>query len=126
MNEPPFMIDGARVLEFAALEGAIDRSGPTSSVFGGMPVHLHDIAAVAIAQDLVEDGVFLVLCNDEWVTITSARFGDGLAARKAAEEALPMIRGRWREYRGLTAEERKELETTRAFLRELAQQFPNE
>jgi hypothetical protein len=74
----------------------------------------------------VEEGVFLVLCNDEWVTITSARFAGAQAARLSAEEALPMIRGRWQEYRGLTPEERKELETTRAFLRELAQQYPDE
>jgi len=130
MSEPPFMIDGARVIEFAQLGGTLDpaaeRSGPLSSVFGGVPVHLHDIEGVAIAQDLVEDGVFLVLCNDEWVTITAARFGDAQGARASAEEALPMIRGRWREYRELTPEEGKELETTRAFLRELADQFPNE
>ena len=126
MNEPPFMIDGARVLQFATLEEAIERSGPTSAVFGGMPVHLHDIAGVTIAEDLVEDGVFLVLCNDEWVSMTSERFGDAGSARTSAEEALPMTRGRWREYRELTPEERKELETTRAFLRELAQQYPNE
>jgi len=126
MTEPPFMIDGARVLRFAILDEAIERSGPTSTVFGGMPVHLHDIAGVAVAEDLVEEGVFLVLCNDEWVSLTSARFGDVREARACAEDALPMTRGRWREYRDLTPEERKELETTRAFLRELAQQYPNE
>jgi hypothetical protein len=120
------MIDGARVLEFAILDGELDRSGPTSTVFGGMPVHLHDIGGVAIAEDLVEEGVFLVLCNDEWVSMTSARFGDARTARTSAEEGLPTTRGRWREYRELTPEERKELETTRAFLRELAQQYPNE
>ena len=130
MSEPPFMIDGARVVAFALLGGSMDpaggRSAPASSVLGGVPVHLHDIEGVAIAQDLVEDGVFLVLCNDEWVTITAARFGDAAEARKSAEEALPMIRGRWREYRELTPEERKELATTTAFLEELARQFPNE
>ena len=130
MSEPPFMIDGARVVAFALLGGSLDpalaRSGAASSVFGGVPVHLHDIEGVAIAQDLVEDGVFLVLCNDEWVTITAARFGDVAGARASAEEALPMIRGRWQEYRELTPDERREVETTTAFLRELAQQFPNE
>lgn len=130
MNEPPFMIDGARVIEFASLgatpDPAMGRSGPLSSVFGGVPVHLHDIEGVAIVEDLVEDGVFLILCNDEWVTITAARFGDARDARASAEEALPMVRGQWREYRDLTPEERKELDTTRAFLRELAQQNPNE
>lgn len=130
MSEPPFMIDGARVVAFAQLGGATDAgsagSGASVGVFGGVPVHLHDIEGVAIAQDLVEDGFFLVLCNDEWVTITAARFGDAGDARTSAEEALPMVRGRWREFRELTTEERKEVETTRAFLRELAQQYPNE
>jgi hypothetical protein len=126
MNEPPFMIDGARVLAFAMLDEAMGRSGPASTVFGGIPLHLHDIAGVAVAQDLVDDGVFLVLCNDEWVSMTSARFGDAPGAKASAEEALPGIRDRWQEYRDLTPEERKELETTGAFLRELAQQFPNE
>jgi hypothetical protein len=126
MTEPPFMIDGARVLEFATLDEAVERSGPTSTVFGGMPVHLHDIAGVAVVQDLVEDGVFLILCNDEWVSMTSARFADAPGAKASAEEALPVLRGRWQAYRDLTPEERKELETTRAFLRELAQEYPDE
>lgn len=123
------MIDGARVLAFALLGGATDPSvgsNASAGVFGGVPVHLHDVEGIAIAQDLVEEGVFLVLCNDDWVTITAARFGDAHAARASAEEALPMVRGRWREFRELTPQERKELETTQAFLRELAQQYPIE
>ena len=123
------MIDGARVLAFALLGGATDPSvgsNASAGVFGGVPVHLHDVEGIAIAQDLVEEGVFLVLCNDDWVTITGARFGDAEAARASAEEALPMVRGRWREFRELTPQERKELETTQAFLRELAQQYPIE
>ena len=125
MNEPPFMLDGARVVEFAIFAAPTEGAARTSTFFGGVPVHLEDVAGVAIAEDLVAEGVFLLLCNDEWTCLTAARFGDVAGARASAEDAFPALSSHWSVYRDLTDEERKEFETTRAFLRELAEQYPD-
>ena len=117
MEEPPFMLDGARVLEYAAVSPGGGKH--LSVIVGGVSLDNSNVSRVVIAEDLVEGGVFLMHCNEEWSTVAAGNYPDPGEARRSADK---MYQGElaWRRFRELTGEERKEVETTRAFLRELA------
>ncbi|HUL57264.1 MAG TPA: hypothetical protein VLT60_09705 [Usitatibacter sp.] len=117
MSEPEFMLDGARVLLFALLDAS---RGPYSTVVNGMPLDASIVTRLVIAEDLVEGGVFLLHCNSDWETVAASRFPDAGAAQEASLSAYESAAPQWRAYRDLTEEELRQVETTRAFLRELA------
>lgn len=124
MEEPPFLIDGTRVVEYAEVDASRLAGKHVSVVVSG--VALGDtLRAVAIAEDLVKDGVFALHCNDRWETVAAERFLEAEAARAAVERAYGMALP-WQPYRELTAKERSEVDTTRAFLREIAAEFPEQ
>ncbi|HLX23198.1 MAG TPA: hypothetical protein VKR38_07635 [Usitatibacter sp.] len=116
-DPPQFMIDGARVLRFAFLDAS---RGPYSTVVNGMPVDGSIVTRLVIAEDLVEDGVYLLHCNRDWDTVAASHFGDAGDAQRSADSAYESATPRWVEYRDLTDEEKRQVETTRAFLKELA------
>ena len=126
MEEPPLMLDGARVLEYAELDRTVAPTGRISVSVGGAPVDLNSVAGVAIAENLVDGGVFLLHCNDRWETLAAGHYPDPDAARRSAEEAYSGLSMRWKPYHELSAEESAEVESTRKFLRELAADFPNQ
>lgn len=126
MEEPPLMLDGARVLEYAELDRTIAPTGRISISVGGAPVDLNSVAGIAIAENLVEGGVFLLHCNERWETLAAGHYADHDAARRSAEEAYSGLSMRWKPYHDLSPEESAEVETTRKFLRELAADFPNQ
>lgn len=115
MDEPPFLIDGARVLAYASVGGV-----RAQGVAGGVAVD--QVAAVAVTHDLAGGAVFLLHCNDRWETLAAEPHGSPEAAQEAARTHYPGIG--WRAYRELTQAERAEIETTRAFLRDLTRDFP--
>ena len=115
MDEPPFLIDGARVLVYAGL----DADGG-HAVVGG--VALEAATAVAIAESLADGTTFLVYCNASWETLAAEAHADVASARRAVRAQLPSLA--WRDYRALSEAEAAEVETTRAFLQELARDFP--
>jgi hypothetical protein len=117
MDEPPILLDGARALEYAILDAG------TRGVVGGVPLGFDAVSRLVIAENLVEAGVFLIHCNDEWSTVIGESYADAQSARIAAGESY---RGRigWIRYRDLTAQEAREVETTRAFLREITAEYP--
>jgi hypothetical protein len=126
MEEPPMMLDGARVIEYAALEQGPSRSGHASVVVEGISLDLETVRGLVIAEDLVRGGVFLIHCNRDWETVAVGHHADLQAARASADYAYSAIAPRWTPYRELSAEERAEVESTRAFLREISQQFPED
>lgn len=124
MEEPPFLIDGTRVLEYAEVDAAALAGKRVSVVVSG--VALGDtLRCVAIAEDLVKDGAFALHCNDRWETVAAERFLERDAARAAVERVYGMALP-WQPYRALTATEQSEVDTTRAFLREIAAEFPEQ
>lgn len=116
--EPPPILDGARVLEYAPFDAAI-ASSRASAVVGGIAVDLQNVAGLVIVEDLANGSVFLLHCSGDWETVTAATVADPPAARALAETSFPGAGRLWRKYRELTAEERAEVESTRRFLREL-------
>jgi len=117
MDEPEFMLDGARVLRFALLDAA---RGPFSTVVNGLALDSSIVTRLVIAEDLVEGGVHLLHCNSDWETVAANHFASADEAQAAAISAYESASPRWRAYRDLTEEELRQVETTRAFLRELA------
>ena len=118
MDEPPVMLDGARVLEYAAVEPG--GKSHVSVVVGGVSLDTATVTRLVIAENLVDGGVFLMHCNDDWNTVAAGQHREAAAARRSAEAAYRGISLSWRPFRALTPEEAKEVETTRAFLREIA------
>ena len=115
-TEPPIILDGARVVEFAAFDEPLLQAG-ASAIVGGVAVD--SAAGLALVEDLARGGLFLLACNPEWETLAAVDVADGPAAKAQAEVSFPGVARLWREYREPTAEERAELESTRRFLREL-------
>lgn len=123
MNEPPLLLDGARVVEYALLD-ADPPAGRKSVVAEGVPFTLDTVSRLVIAEDLVTGGVYLLHCSPEWETLVAGRYADVESARKSAQAVYTGIDVRWTPYRELTPAEAAEVETTRAFLKEIITEFP--
>lgn len=116
MQEPEFLLDGARVLRYSMLEA----QGGYRAVVEGIPVDDRSVSRLVIAEDLVEAGVYLLHCNSDWETVAASRFADADAAERGAAAAYSGVTPRWTAYRALTEEEERQVRTTREFLREIA------
>lgn len=125
MEEPPFLIDGTRVLEFAILDYATLAATQASVVVSGVALDFNTLRGVAICENLVKDGVFAVHCNERWETVAADRYPQLDAARSGVDAVYGMALP-WQPYRDLSPQERSQLETTRAFLKELAAEFPEQ
>ncbi len=121
MEEPPILLDGARVLEFATLDSPANRARRFSTIAGGVPVALDSVSRLVIAQNLVEDAVFLMHCEPDWTSVVVQNFPDVETARKAANAAYAELDVPWTKLHELTPAEEREVATTRAFLREIAE-----
>lgn len=124
MDEPPVLIDGTRVLAYAILDERARKSPGFRALAAGMPLDGGAVARLIVAENLVEDGVFLIHCDDEWGTVVAETFPDREAAQAAARETCTGVAIEWTSFRDLTDQERREVEITRNFLREIAAEFP--
>ena len=118
MDEPPFIIDGARVLAHAALPSA--GTAPAHAVAGGIPVE--GAAGVAVVESLAEGATFLLYCDAEWATLGAEQHGDAASAQRTVQASFPALE--WKPFRALSESEEAQLRTTREFLRDLARDFP--
>jgi hypothetical protein len=116
VDEPPFLIDGARVLEYSALG-----TKPLAAMASGITL---DARGVAVTENLSDGSIFLLFCDEHWQTLAAEGHVDAESARRAAKAQFPQMQ--WQSYRPLTAEESAEIESTREFLRELVRGFPGE
>jgi hypothetical protein len=124
--EPPFLLDGTRVLRYASIDTSTPPAQMAGVVAGGVPIDLSIVTRLAITEDLVNPGVFLLHCNDDWETVAAENYSDADAAQGTASEAYRAVPLTWCSYRPLTGSEQAEVETTRAFLREIATELPDE
>ena len=118
-DEPPFLLDGARVLAFARVTRDASSPRHASAVAGGTPVDLDTVTRVVIAQSLADDAVYLQLCNDRWETFAAEAHADADHARRWCESLFRGVALEWSDFRALTDEELAEIASTTAFLREL-------
>ena len=119
MDEPPVVLDGARVLEYASFDDAVRSNRGASAVMGGVAVDLTTVSGLAIVEGLARGELFLLHCTERWETMAAGEFADVATAKSESETAYPGVSRLWRPYRALTKEESAEVESTRAFLREL-------
>ncbi len=118
-NEPPFLLDGARVACYAILGDAAMRRG-FSFVAGGVSISPASVSRMVVTENLLDETRFLLHCNEHWETVAAAPVPDVEAAKAAAAQAYEGIDIPWTTYRPLTDAERREMQTTTEFLRELA------
>ncbi len=117
-GSPPLLLDVARVLRYVVFPRAERAQDRVSAVVGGVAVDSDTLAALVIAENLAGEDTFLIACNRDWDTMAASSHLDVAQAEAAARSGCgrPLA---WTEFRELTEEERREVETTRAFLREL-------
>lgn len=119
LGEPPFVLDAARVLRYAALDPG-PRGWRSSVVVNGVPMDGANLAGIAIAEALLDGMIFLLHCNERWETVSATVLPEMEAAEREAATTYGDALPGWTEYRPLTEAERSEIQTTRAFLRDLA------
>jgi hypothetical protein len=120
LEEPPFLLDGARVLRYAFLDMAAHAGEGSGVVIDGIALDLNTVRRVVVAQNLADDAVFVMHCNDEWHTVAAATYPDVATAEASAAAAYGALAPEWVKFRELSEEEAREVATTRAFLREIA------
>lgn len=119
LEEPPFVLDAARVVRYATLDFSAAGS-PPSFVVNGVPLDVVNLAGVAIVEALLDGTVFLLHCNDRWETVSATPHSDVASAERAAAATYGAVLPKWTDYRALTDEEQREIQTTRSFLQDLA------
>lgn len=119
LEEPPFVLDAARVVRYAVLDLAAPGL-PPSFVVNGVPLDRNNLGAVAVAEALLDGTVFLLHCNERWETLSACPYPDVASASEAAMATYGAALTAWKEYRALTEEEQREIQTTRSFLQDLA------
>jgi hypothetical protein len=120
VEEPPFLLDGALVLRYAILDVAAHSGESAGVVIDGIALDLNTVRRVVVAQNLVDDAVFVMHCNEEWQTVAAATYPDIATAEASAAAAYGALAPEWVRFRELSLEEAREVATTRAFLREIA------
>jgi hypothetical protein len=120
LEEPPFLLDAALVLRYAFLDVAAHSGEGAGVVIDGVALDLNMVRRVVVAQNLVDDAVFVMHCNDEWHTVAAATYPDVATAQASAAVAYGALAPEWVKFRELSEEEAREVATTRAFLREIA------
>lgn len=126
MGEPPLLMDGTRVVEYAVLDPGVHGAGRISVSVGGVPVDPASVRGVALTEALAEGGFFVLHCNERWETLAAGHYSQLADARASAESAYGGIASGWTKFHELSPEESAEVETTRKFLRELAADFPDQ
>jgi hypothetical protein len=116
--EPPFVLDGARVVLHAILGDEAARRG-YSFVVGGVTVDPHSVTRLVVSESLLDQAIFLLHCNEHWETVAAGAAPDVEAAKATAAQAYEGLEIAWTPFRELTAAEREEMATTARFLREL-------
>ena len=119
MREPEFLLDAARVVRYAALE---PRDRGYSAIAGGVPVDQENVVALAVVERLVDGRVFLLHCNRDWETVVATPHGDVADAERSGRELYAAANQQWADFRSLTAEEERELRSTRDFLKDLTEE----
>jgi hypothetical protein len=115
--EPPFVLDAARVLRYAWLERQALAGGV---VVNGVPMDAANLAGVALTEALLDGTIHLLHCNDRWETVVASQHADIDSAERTVASVYGAAFPGWTEYRALSDEEQREIQTTRGFLAELA------
>src|SRR3954462_337137 len=110
MEDPPILLGGARVLEYAFLDRVVKPGGDTSFVVDGVPVELDSVRALVIAEDLVEGGVYLMHCGEDWDMLAAGHHENTAAARESALFDFSGVTPQWNSFRELTEKELAEVE----------------
>jgi hypothetical protein len=126
IGEPPFLLDGHQVVRYAVIDASVPPPPHFHVVAGGTPVGLDTIRGLIVAEDLVSGGVYLMHCDDDWATVAADEFASADEAQRSAQSRYEGVAMAWHAYRQLSDSERREVEVTRDFLREMAAEFPNE
>lgn len=120
--EPPFLLDSARVLMYAETGGRNSYTGRIT-VFVSNAL-LDPVPRLAICEELVENRVLLMHCDNSWKVLAAGFCRSIDAALESAERGYLGISSKWKQYRDLSSEEIGEIDEERQYLRNVAKEFP--
>jgi hypothetical protein len=115
-DEPPFLLDGARIVQFACLD---PRGRRSTVVVSGVSLDPQTVTRLAVVQTLMDETLFVLHCNERWETVAAEPHAELAGAERSVANAYGAGVVEWRPYRQLTDEENREIASTREFLREL-------
>jgi len=116
MMEPPAILDSSQVLLYAVLDDSVTYTGRAYVIVDGTIID--PVARLAIGQNLYDDDVLLLRCDDEWNVLGVGGYGTVERAQASAETAYAGIGAKWQRFRPLTPEELAAVEETRKFVRD--------
>ena len=91
--KPPPVIDHARLLHYAVLDGWVGYRGHTSLFVDGK--ELGRVPCLAICSDPRLQEIFLFHCDDQWDVLGCAGYGTVEAAKAEGERIYPGLSSSW-------------------------------
>lgn len=101
-DDVPPLIDCARVLHYAVVDDSV-RYTPKGRIFVG-DVELGAVPRLAIVRNLVDDGILLLHCDEEWASLGVSGGGSIEDVMAHANRRYEGLEGKWREARYSDAE----------------------
>lgn len=90
---PPPVLDGARVLKYAVLDGSVKFSGRTLLFVDGK--ELGPAPCLAICENLDDRDILLFHCQRDWEVLGAAGYASVGEAEKRAETTYPGVSRHW-------------------------------
>jgi hypothetical protein len=88
--EPPFLLDGTQVVRYAVIDTSVPPPPHFSVVAGGVPMDLHTVSRLIVAEDLVKGGVYLAMPSGR--RSPPSLFPTLTRRRRAPNRAMPRSR----------------------------------
>jgi len=93
-DQPPPILDSARVLEYAAVDSSVKYTGRLSLFVGGKA--LGAVPKLAICQNMGENSEILLFhCDNDWNVLGAGAYPTVDAARDRAEKTYAGISAKW-------------------------------
>lgn len=89
---PPPVLDGARLLAYAAVDGSVTHDVKLALLVDGKP--LGAVPTLAICQEQT-GGILLMFCDDRWRSLGVAQCSSLAEAKSRAEREYSGLSGKW-------------------------------
>lgn len=93
-DDVPPLIDCTRVLHYAIVDASV-RYTPNGRIFVG-DVELGAVPRLAIVRNLVDEGIMLLHCDEEWASLGSSGSGTVEAVMAHANRRYEGLEQKWR------------------------------
>jgi hypothetical protein len=93
-SKPPLILDGAKVLEYAIVDGSVEYTGLGSIYVGGKLLGI--VPKLTICQSYKAKDYLLFHCNETWKVLGIAGYASIREAKRSAEKTYKGITSKWK------------------------------